>query len=40
MLIVNQLRANRNIGDFTRWKNHGVYKATLGRVLRDLRAKS
>lgn len=33
-----KLRA-RNIGDFTRWKEHDVYKARLDRILRNLRAK-
>jgi len=28
----------RNIGDFTKWKEHDAYKATFERVLRDLRA--
>ena len=32
-----KLRA-RNIGDFTRWKEHESYKATFERVLRDLRS--
>ncbi len=26
----------RNIGDFTRWKDHEAYKETFDRVLRDL----
>ena len=34
-----KLRDNRNIGDFTKWKEHDAYKATFERVLRDLRAK-
>ena len=33
-----KLRDNRNIGDFTNWKEHDAYKATLDRVLRDLKA--
>ena len=32
-----KLRA-RNIGDFTKWKDHDAYNATLDRVLRDLKA--
>ena len=32
----SKLRA-RNIGDFTKWKDHGAYKATFERVLRDLK---
>ena len=34
-----KLRDNRNIGDFTRWKNHDAYKATLERIFRDLKSK-
>ena len=33
-----KLRDNRNICDFTGWKDHEAYKATLDRVLRDLKA--
>ncbi len=33
----SKLRA-RNIGDFTRWKDHDAYMATLDRILRDLKA--
>lgn len=33
-----KLRANRNIGDFSRWKDHDAYKATFERALRDLKA--
>ena len=32
----SKLRA-RNIGDFTRWKEHDAYKRALDRVLRDLK---
>ncbi|MEM9670649.1 MAG: toll/interleukin-1 receptor domain-containing protein [Pseudomonadota bacterium] len=32
----SKLRA-RNIGDFTRWKDHDAYKRALDRVLRDLK---
>ena len=35
----SKLRDNRNIGDFSQWKDHDAYKATLDRVLRDLNAK-
>jgi TIR domain len=31
-----KLRANRNIGDFRRWKNHIAYNTSLDRVIRDL----
>lgn len=34
-----KLRDNRNIGDFTLWKDHGAYKTTFDRVLRDLKTK-
>jgi hypothetical protein len=27
----------RSIGDFTHWKDHGVYQKALDRLLRDLR---
>ena len=30
------LRGQRNIGDFTRWKEHDAYQKGLGRLLRDL----
>ena len=30
------LRGQRNIGDFTRWKEHDVYSKGLERLLRDL----
>lgn len=33
-----KLRDNRNIGDFTEWKDHDAYKRTFERVLRDLKA--
>lgn len=36
---ITKLRDNRNIGDFTKWKEHDAYKATFERVLRDLKAK-
>lgn len=31
-----KLRANRNIGDFRRWKDHDAYRKGLERLLRDL----
>jgi hypothetical protein len=34
-----KLRA-RNIGDFTRWKEHSAYQKSFERVLRDLAPKS
>jgi hypothetical protein len=30
------LRGQRNIGDFTRWKEHDAYKRSFERVVRDL----
>ena len=35
-----KLRADRNIGDFQRWKDHGAYKKTFERVVRDLTIKA
>lgn len=35
-----KLRDNRNIGDFTRWKDHDAYQVTLKRLLRDLKIES
>jgi uncharacterized protein YjbI with pentapeptide repeats len=32
----SKLRRARNIGDFTRWKDHDAYKESFARVLRDL----
>jgi hypothetical protein len=31
------LRGQRNIGDFTRWKEHNAYSKALERLLRDLK---
>jgi uncharacterized protein YjbI with pentapeptide repeats len=31
-----KLRADRNIGDFRRWKDHDAYKESFERVVRDL----
>src|SRR5258708_1278429 len=33
-----EIRHERNIGDFTRWKNHDDYQKTFSRLLRDLKA--
>ena len=30
------LRDQRNIGDFTQWKEHDAYKRSFERVVRDL----
>jgi hypothetical protein len=30
------LRDQRNIGDFTRWKDHDVYRKSFERLMRDL----
>ena len=30
------LRGQRNIGDFTRWKDHDAYQKSFDRLLRDL----
>lgn len=32
-----KLRDNRNIGNFTRWKDHDAYQLTLKQLLRDLK---
>lgn len=32
------LRNTRNVGDFTRWKDHDSYRKAFDRLLRDLRA--
>jgi hypothetical protein len=32
------IRNSRNIGDFRRWKTHGVYQKAFDRLLRDLKA--
>ena len=31
------LRGQRNIGDFTRWKEHDSYQSSFDRLMRDLR---
>lgn len=33
-----EIRHERNIGDFTRWKNHDDYQKAFDRLLRDLKA--
>jgi TIR domain/Pentapeptide repeats (8 copies) len=33
------LRGQRNIGDFTRWKEHDSYQRSFERLMRDLRVK-
>lgn len=32
------VKRQRNIGDFTKWKDHDAYKASFERLLRDLKA--
>src|SRR4029434_4702001 len=32
------IRNTRNIGDFRRWKTHGMYQQAFDRLLRDLKA--
>jgi hypothetical protein len=34
------LRGERNIGDFTRWKDHDAYQKALDRLLRDLKVEA
>jgi hypothetical protein len=34
------LRGQRNIGDFTRWKEHDAYQRGLERLLRDLKVEA
>jgi hypothetical protein len=31
---------NRNVGDFTRWKEHDAYQKALERLLRDLKVEA
>ena len=33
-----EIRRTRNIGDFTRWKEHDAYQQALERLLRDLKS--
>jgi hypothetical protein len=33
-----EIRHERNIGDFTRWKDHDKYQKVFERLLRDLQA--
>ena len=35
-----EIRHERNIGDFTRWKNNDEYQKAFSRLLRDLKAES
>ncbi len=35
-----EIRHERNIGDFTRWKNHDDYQKAFTRLLRDLKAEA
>jgi hypothetical protein len=35
-----EIRHERNIGDFTRWKNHDAYQKAFSRLLRDLKAEA
>ena len=35
-----QLRGQRHIGDFTRWKEHDAYRSGLERLLRDLQVEA
>jgi TIR domain-containing protein len=34
------IRRMRNIGDFTRWKDHDDYEKAFSRLLRDLKAET
>ena len=34
------LRGQRNIGDFTHWKEHDSYQKSFERLMRDLRVES
>lgn len=33
------LKNTRNVGDFTRWKDHDAYQKALGKLIHDLKAK-
>ena len=35
-----EIRHERNIGDFTRWKNHDDYEKVFNRLLRDLKSEA
>ncbi len=35
-----EIRHERNIGDFTHWKNHDDYEKAFNRLLRDLKAET
>jgi hypothetical protein len=32
------MRRGRNIGDFSKWKQHDAYQTAFARLLRDLKA--
>jgi hypothetical protein len=34
------LKNTRNVGDFTRWKEHDSYQKAFERLLRDLQARA
>jgi TIR domain len=34
------IRRTRQIGDFTRWKDHDAYQNAFARLLRDLKART
>ena len=34
------LRGQRNIGDFTRWKDHDAYSKAFDKLLRDLKVEA
>ncbi len=34
------IRNTRNIGNFTRWKQHDAYQKALERLLRDFKAEA
>jgi hypothetical protein len=34
------IRRVRNIGDFTKWKEHDAYQKAFDRLLRDLKAEA
>ena len=38
--LARLLRGQRNIGDFTRWKEHDSYQKGFERLMRDLRVES
>jgi hypothetical protein len=34
------LKNTRNVGDFTKWKDHDSYQKAFDRLLRDLKAET